>query len=251
MLLKVSLFIAILAGVVTLFLSHVQLADSINNLKETLQSTREQLTRAEEDAASAKKDAKASKEQAEQTAKELEETRGNLETATSKWKEQQTRADEFEEKFTKAAGQLTEAQRELSAWGALGIQVEQARGRLAELTKLKEANDAMGEENKVLSRKVDTLAAELSKYTEERESAVALPAGLKGKVVAVDSKWDFVVLDIGANQGALERGEMLVNRDGKLVAKVRITTVEPNRSIANVLPEWKQVDVIEGDQVIH
>ena len=53
-----------------------------------------------------------------------------------------------------------------------------------------------------------------------------------------------------AKQGVVERGELLVNRDGKLVAKLRVTGVEPKRCIANVLPEWKQADVMEGDAVL-
>ena len=69
--------------------------------------------------------------------------------------------------------------------------------------------------------------------------------------MAVDAKWSFVVLDVGTEQGALERGEMLVNRNGKLVAKIRITTVERNRCIANVLPEWSWSNILEGDQVIY
>ena len=36
---------------------------------------------------------------------------------------------------------------------------------------------------------------------------------------------------------------------GKLVAKVRISSVQANRSIANVLPDWKFGDVMEGDTV--
>jgi hypothetical protein len=68
--------------------------------------------------------------------------------------------------------------------------------------------------------------------------------------VAVDPKYEFVVLDIGGNQGVLERGEMLVNRSGRMVAKVRILTVHADRSVANVLPDWKQGEILEGDMVI-
>jgi hypothetical protein len=73
---------------------------------------------------------------------------------------------------------------------------------------------------------------------------------LKGKVVVVDPKFDFIVLDVGESQGVLERGEMLVSREGKLVAKVRVWTVERQRCVANVLPGWKLADVMEGDQVV-
>jgi cell shape-determining protein MreC len=72
-----------------------------------------------------------------------------------------------------------------------------------------------------------------------------------GKVLVVDPKYDFVVLNVGGNQGVVENGRLLVNRDGKLVAKLRVTKVEPNRSIANIVPDWKQSEVMEGDQVVY
>ena len=66
-----------------------------------------------------------------------------------------------------------------------------------------------------------------------------LPAGLKGKVLVADPKWNFVVLNVGEDQGVLERGELLVNRNGKLVAKVVVRSVQKDRCIANVLPGWE------------
>jgi hypothetical protein len=59
------------------------------------------------------------------------------------------------------------------------------------------------------------------------------------------------VLDIGEKQGAKEDGQMLVNHEGKLVAKVRIKSVQTDRSIANIMPGWKMSDVMEGDQVVY
>ena len=79
---------------------------------------------------------------------------------------------------------------------------------------------------------------------------VTLPASLKGKVLVADPKWNFVVLNVGEDQGVLERGELLVNRDGKLVAKVVVRSVQKDRSIANVMPGWELGEVMEGDQVI-
>jgi hypothetical protein len=89
---------------------------------------------------------------------------------------------------------------------------------------------------------------ELAKYTGP-DPTIKLPADLKGKVVVVDPKWDFVVLDIGDEQGVLENGELLVSRDGKLVAKVIVRTVEKGRCIANIMPGWKLGEVFEGDLV--
>ena len=56
-------------------------------------------------------------------------------------------------------------------------------------------------------------------------------------------------LNIGDEQGVLQDGELLVSRNGKLVAKVIVRTVEKDRSVANIVPGWKLGDVFEGDQV--
>jgi hypothetical protein len=69
-------------------------------------------------------------------------------------------------------------------------------------------------------------------------------------VLVADPKWNFVVVNVGEEQGVLEHGELLVNRDGRLVAKVKIRSVQKDRAIANVLPGWQLGDVMEGDQVI-
>jgi type II secretory pathway component PulC len=76
-----------------------------------------------------------------------------------------------------------------------------------------------------------------------------LRSDLKGRILAVDPKWNFVVLNIGGDQGVLNDGEMLVSRDGKLVAKVIVRSVQKDRSIANIVPGWQLGDVIEGDEV--
>ena len=101
----------------------------------------------------------------------------------------------------------------------------------------------------VLNRTLLATKARLARYEDLTEHYVKLRADLKGKVVVVDPKWDFVVLDIGDEQGAIEDGEMLVSREGKLVAKVVIRTVQKGRSIANIVPGWKLGELIEGDDV--
>ena len=75
-------------------------------------------------------------------------------------------------------------------------------------------------------------------------------AGVTGKIIAVDPKWDFVVLDVGLNHGVRQRGEMVVSRDGKLITRLKIASVKPNYSIANILQSWKQAEAVEGDAVV-
>jgi hypothetical protein len=104
-------------------------------------------------------------------------------------------------------------------------------------------------ENKVLMQKVKKVETELAVYRDPN-FFVTLPASLKGKVLVADPKWNFVVLNVGEDQGVLERGELLVNRNGRLVAKVVVRSVQKDRCIANVLPGWELGEVMEGDLVI-
>jgi hypothetical protein len=60
-----------------------------------------------------------------------------------------------------------------------------------------------------------------------------------------------VVLDIGANKGVENRGVLMVSRNAKLVAKIKVMSVQPERSIANIIPDWKLDTVMEGDQVLY
>ena len=47
-----------------------------------------------------------------------------------------------------------------------------------------------------------------------------------------------------------EGATMLINRDGHLVTKVKITRIDENRTIANIMPEWKMDEPSEGDLAI-
>ena len=117
--------------------------------------------------------------------------------------------------------------------------------------KQREEIAVLGEEKKILDRQVKKLQAKVDQYEQGTEAVVELPPGLKGNVLVVDPKWNFVVLDIGESNGVLPKGVMMVSRDSKLVAKVKIVSVEQNRSIANIMPGWKLGEVMEGDRVLY
>ena len=92
--------------------------------------------------------------------------------------------------------------------------------------------------------------AKIDQYESPEDAVPILPANLRGKVLVVDPKYDFVVLDIGANKGVEAKGVLIVSHDSKLVAKVKVSSVQPDRSIANIMPGWKLGPVHEGDLVV-
>ena len=250
MLLRISLVIAVLAGVGAFYISHVQVNEKIVTITTERDDNKKRADEQTAAATKAKAEAKKSKEEFDKASKELEEKTTALEDTAKKLAEQQKRANQASEALTAVTKERNEAQQEVNAFKLIGLTFEQIRGLRDDLKKAAAERDTFVVENKILLRNLTTVETELKRYTGDREPVVPLPIGLKGKIVVVDPKWDFVVLDIGGNQGVLENGKMLVNRNGRLVATVKITRVEPNRSIANIIPDLKQSEVMEGDQVI-
>lgn len=177
------------------------------------------------------------------TSNELVSTKSNLEKASSD-------RDKAVQAAEKAKDDAKAARNDLMVWSSIGMKPDDVKAKLTELVKTKEAVVVMDEEIKMQGRRIAKLTNELAKYIDPENYVVPLPPGLKGKVLVVDPKWEFVVLDIGENQNVLKDGIMMVHRDGKLVGKVRIANVMPNRSVANVVSGWRLEEIHEGDQVL-
>ncbi len=77
-----------------------------------------------------------------------------------------------------------------------------------------------------------------------------LDPNLEGRVLEVNADWNYVVLDLGRKK-IRENVQLLVARDGRFVAKLRVSKVLRNISIAEVLSEPRMVgDIRKSDRVI-
>jgi chromosome segregation ATPase len=243
------LIIAVVAGLAALAVSQLRVAPTINGLRADLESKTQEAQQAQSAASKARKEAQEAVAARQKAESELETTKADLEIASTRALQQETRANDLEGKLNVTTRERNEARDQLAEWKAFGKTVQEIQGILVENKQLLDDTKVYREENRVLVRNVNLLKNRLDRY-EGTKTKVELPAGLKGKVLAVDPKYEFVVLDVGADQGALERGELLVNRSGRLVAKVQILSVQPRHCIANVLPDWKQAEIMEGDLVV-
>jgi len=246
---RISLIIAIVAGIAALAVSQLMVAEKIKTLTSDLETTKQSLSASKEAERKASKEAKEALTAAEKAKRELDTTKNDLAAASEKADQQEKRANDLAARLDKTTLERNDAQTKLAAWSALGRSIDELKATMVENKKLVGENDALKKENKVLARTLNQTKSELDLLTGAK-TKVELPPDLKGKVVAVDPKYEFVVLDIGLDDGVLARGEMLVNRSGKLVAKVRILTTESHRSVANVLADWKQGEIMEGDVVL-
>jgi cell shape-determining protein MreC len=74
--------------------------------------------------------------------------------------------------------------------------------------------------------------------------------GVSGKVTFVDRTWNFVVLDVGISAGVVPNGELIVYRGQTFLGKLRVTKVDPNDAVAEILPDVKG-DIQIGDKVLN
>lgn len=72
---------------------------------------------------------------------------------------------------------------------------------------------------------------------------------LVGKVIKVDKKHAFVVLDLGNRDNLRVVDILSVYRSNKFIGKVRVERLEDDRSAAIILPEWQNTQFREGDEV--
>jgi len=87
----------------------------------------------------------------------------------------------------------------------------------------------------------------------QRETVSPHRAGVHGAVLAYNQAYNFVVLNLGARNGVETNSEMLILRDGTLIGRIRISSVEPATSIGDIITNSlaRGVQVQPGDNVIY
>lgn len=249
MLIRICLIVAIVAGLAVGGLNLFMVKSNVATLQSTLKTEHDGRLSAESERDNTKRELDKTAKDLKQTKETLEATSAERDKAVAEAAAQIKKATEAADKLAKVVVERDDARAELASYKLTGRTPEQILAFDKQIKQLQDSVEVANEEKKILQRAAARLQARLDTY-ESPEKFITAPASLKGKILVTDPKWDFVVLDIGEDQGVLENCEFLVNRDGKLVAKVVVRTVQKNRAIANLMPGWKLGDVFEGDQVI-
>lgn len=249
MLTRVCLIAAIVFAVAVGTINVVQVRKVLTETRQQRDSERAQKEQAQADLADTRDKLGRTEEDLAQTKQTLETTTGERDRLRTENNSLTARNRQLDTQLKQTTQERDDAQAELAAWNTLGITVDQVKQVIAAAKEAQELLDVANAEQRILQQELLRVETRLARY-EDPNRPVPLPVNLKGTVLVADPKWEFVVLDIGADDGVLEDGELLVNRGGRLVAKVRIQSVQKDRSIANLVAGWKLSDVSEGDLVI-
>ena len=235
------------------------LKGNVDKLQSALTKAKGQITVAEGNLRTAKSDAeKAQKEAADANDKAAAATQ----TAAAKTKEADDAKAGLAEKTQLVDGltaKVTDLQKQVDDMkgkpvapnGPTPEQFAELQTQMQNLTKEKEeakialdAEVAKGKEN-------EEKVHDLSKKLHDRELNIQ-KTGLQGRILAMNSGWNFAVLSVGDKQGVVINSTLLVVRGNEPIARLRVTSVEPTTSIADVLPGTvrKGTAVQPGDTVI-
>lgn len=212
----------------------------LSKTKGTLKKTEDELVAAKATIDEKEKDIADKKGQIDKLTSDAAKATAELEESNKQLAQIKTAMDELEKNFAgikpeELAGKirdLSEAKTKLES-------------RVAELTQVQETLN-----KQVMEEKSKSSAAELQVkgYKEEY-----MKPGVTGTVLAYNPGWNFLVLSIGDKQSVKVGKEMVVSRGGQMIAKVRVTSVEPSSSIADIIPSSvaKGESVQPGDSVIY
>lgn len=245
---RISLIVAILAALAAGTLNVLQVRDHITTLISQRDDYHTQLTQTQATLDTTKRDLAKTKSDLADTQQQLADAKTARKKAEDTAAAQQKRADDLSAQLAKVTADRDAAQADLAAYKGTGKSPKEILQLLDLIKKDQDTINALNEEGKKLNRTIVSLRSQLNELI-GTNTVVFLPPDLRGNVVKVDPRWDFVVLDIGDDQGVLPNGELLVSRNGRLVAKVVVRTIDKDRCIANVMPGWKLGDVFEGDVV--
>lgn len=249
MLTRVCLIAAIVFGVAVATINLWKVREVIDTTRNERDYERSEKVKAQTELADTRRELENTKDDLAQTKQNLENTTAERDRLRSQNDSLAKENTTLKENLRKTTQERDDAQAELAAWAATGITVDQLKALIATAKATQEALDIAESENQILQREVTKYKTQLDLLLGKIDT-VPLPPNLKGTVLVADPKWEFVVLDIGEEDGVLKDGELLVNRNGRLVAKIRIQSVQKDRCIANMVNGWKLSDVAEGDLVI-
>lgn len=119
-----------------------------------------------------------------------------------------------------------------------------------QMNKLRGFKQQLEERNQQLASQVTRFKEVLTaKGIDPADPLDGAPPERNGNVLVINRPKDLVEVSIGFDDG-LRKGHYLeVSRDGRYVGKLRVRNTEPNRAVAEILQDYSEGMILEGDRV--
>jgi hypothetical protein len=184
------------------------------------------------------------------------DTEARIASAESDLVKSQTEKAALQSKLQTRESEIAELKKRVEQAGsssAPGLEPSTAELQ-AQLEETRKQLDSAENEKALLAEKVRAAQERPppSEVRKQRSASTGRP-GLRGTVLAVNQAYNFVVLNLGGRQGVEPNSEMLVLRNGTLIGKIRVSSVEPATAIGDIISSTltRGVQVQTGDNVIY
>lgn len=182
------------------------------------------------------KASEATREERKQSIAALKSTATTLESSVSDANETlKTQDTEFVE-LDKAIKELQEVLKSLGE----DVTLENLPEKIQQVQEQKLASEKSLEEKVTLvagaEKKLATDRAELDRQVKrdmERNSRINRNS-MESVITAVNQDWGFLVIGAGSNSGFTPQTSLIVQRDGRLIGRVRPSAIEPTQTIAEI-----------------
>lgn len=230
------------------------LQSDLKSTKGTLASAQQKLKKTEADLTETKTTLETTQTTLKKAEEDLTNAKGELQTAKAEMEKAKAEAEDKAAKLAALDAKMKELVAKIGTVDIEGLPkkleemaAENTKVRI-ELEEAKQVQEALNQKAAALEGEVQTKENTITAYKHK-----LVQPGLTGRVLAYNPGWNFVVLSIGDKAGLKSGVNMVVTRGGAMIGKVRVTTVEPNTAIADVLPGTlaKGESVQPGDSVIY
>lgn len=169
-----------------------------------------------------------------------EETKAKIESSTAKVNSNKQKLDEIREKTAKV-GDIRELASKMSV----------LRSEIEELNQTISATESKQRDLEAQNTQADSQLAALRKKSEIMSSGQSLPS-LKTRIRTIYPTWGFVTLADGNSAGVVANSSLDVVRDGNVIAKLLVSTVESGTASASIVPDSIAADttLMVGDSVV-
>lgn len=133
----------------------------------------------------------------------------------------------------KAESELANVQQQLAAKEA---ELAQLKGGEAPSSSSEAPKPAAATPEKKAQEKSNAPEKKSSPSTPETPSKETASNHLEGKVLAVNATWSFVVISLGEQNGITANREFSIKHGDQIIAKVKVTSVEPSTAVADIIP---------------
>lgn len=252
LLIGLSIFSSVLAAMAFLGKEKEQMKRIL--IEEKLASVLKDKLRIEKELADVQKAKESSESELKELTKNLKELKSELEVEKEKADTAVNEASKRQKQLLKLTEDLEDEKKEKETLA------RRLSGLQAEQDDLKRQFDKVKAEKAKLEKKVAELeqkTVELDKIVvkpqEGTASTTAVPVVkslLRGKVLVVNKDYNFVVTDLGNDDGISKGMVFEVQRDGQTLGTVEIDKIYETMSSATMLPGTRTLDIRKGDSVV-